>query len=107
MDDFGTGYSSLSVLKHFPLDTIKIDRSFVMDLVDSPKDAAIVSTIIALAKGLNFKVLAEGVETPEQAAVLTGMGCDYAQGYWFSRPLTVQRIDELLSQNKFQRLAKV
>lgn len=107
MDDFGTGYSSLSVLKHFPLDTIKIDQSFVMDLVNSPKDAAIVSTIIALAKGLNFKVLAEGVETPEQAAVLTGMGCDYAQGYWFSRPLTVQRIDELLSQNKFQRLAKV
>ena len=107
MDDFGTGYSSLSVLKHFPLDTIKIDRSFVMDLVDSPKDAAIASTIIALAKGLNFKVLAEGIETPEQAAVLTDMGCDYAQGYWFSRPLTVQRIDELLSQGKFDETAKI
>ena len=107
MDDFGTGYSSLSVLKHFPLDTIKIDRSFVMDLVDSPKDAAIASTIIALAKGLNFKVLAEGVETPEQATMLMGMGCDYAQGYWFSHPLTVQHIDQLLSHKKFQRAAKV
>lgn len=81
MDDFGTGYSSLSVLKHFPLDTLKIDRSFVMDLVDSPSDAAIASTIIALAKGLNFKVLAEGIETSDQIAVLSGMGCDYAQGY--------------------------
>jgi diguanylate cyclase (GGDEF)-like protein len=107
MDDFGTGYSSLSVLKHFPLDTLKIDRSFVMDLVDSPSDAAIASTIIALAKGLNFKVLAEGIETPEQVAALTHMGCDYAQGYWFSHPLTVQQIDELLGQNKFHAIAKI
>lgn len=107
MDDFGTGYSSLSVLKHFPLDTIKIDRSFVMDLVDSPSDAAIASTIIALAKGLNFKVLAEGIETPEQVAVLSEMGCDYAQGYWYSRPLTVQHIDDLLTQGKFYEQAKL
>ncbi|MEL6814100.1 MAG: EAL domain-containing protein [Cyanobacteria bacterium J06598_3] len=101
MDDFGTGYSSLSVLKHFPLHTIKIDRSFVMDLVDSPSDAAIASTIIALAKGLNFKVLAEGIETPEQVAVLSDMGCDYAQGYWFSRPLSVGQIDKLLAEGTF------
>jgi len=107
MDDFGTGYSSLSVLKHFPLDTIKIDRSFVMDLVDSPSDAAIASTIIALAKGLNFKVLAEGIETPEQVAVLSEMGCDHAQGYWFSRPLTVQRIDEMLLDGSFYEIAKL
>ncbi len=107
MDDFGTGYSSLSVLKHFPLDTIKIDRSFVMDLVDSPSDAAIASTIIALAKGLNFKVLAEGIETPEQIAVLSKMGCDYAQGYWYSRPLTVQHINDLLTQGKFYEQAKL
>jgi diguanylate cyclase (GGDEF)-like protein len=107
MDDFGTGYSSLSVLKHFPLDTLKIDRSFVMDLVDSRSDAAIASTIIALAKGLNFKVLAEGIETPEQVAVLTQLGCDYAQGYWFSHPLTVQQIDELLLQKKFHDVAKL
>ncbi|MGC1307383.1 MAG: EAL domain-containing protein [Phormidesmis sp.] len=105
MDDFGTGYSSLSVLKHFPLDTIKIDRSFVMDLVNSPSDAAIAATIIALAKGLNFKVLAEGIETPEQIDVLTGMGCDYAQGYWFSRPLNVGQIDDLLSEGKFFEVA--
>ncbi|MEM6449105.1 MAG: EAL domain-containing protein, partial [Cyanobacteria bacterium P01_D01_bin.105] len=107
MDDFGTGYSSLSVLKHFPLDTIKIDRSFVMDLVESPSDAAIASTIVALAKGLNFKVLAEGIETPEQVAVLSEMGCDYAQGYWFSRPLTVQRIDDMLADGSFYDVAKL
>ena len=107
MDDFGTGYSSLSVLKHFPLDTIKIDRSFVMDLVESPSDAAIASTIIALAKGLNFKVLAEGIETPEQVAVLSDMGCDYAQGYWFSRPLTVQKINEMLADGSFYTVAKL
>ena len=107
MDDFGTGYSSLSVLKHFPLDTIKIDRSFVRDLVNSPKDAAIAATITALAKGLNFKVLAEGIETPEQAAVLIEMGCDYAQGYWFSHPLTAQHIDDLLSQGNFYQTAKI
>ncbi|MGD1896857.1 MAG: putative bifunctional diguanylate cyclase/phosphodiesterase [Phormidesmis sp.] len=101
MDDFGTGYSSLSVLKYFPLDTIKIDRSFVKDLVESPSDAAIASTIIALAKGLNFKVLAEGIETPEQMNVLNEMGCDYAQGYWFSRPLTVQQVDDMLASGKF------
>ena len=110
MDDFGTGYSSLSVLKHFPLDTLKIDRSFVMDLVDNPSDAAIASTIIALAKGLNFKVLAEGIETADQVKVLTAMGCDYAQGYWYSRPLTVAQIDEMLRSgtllNDSQRDAK-
>ncbi len=104
MDDFGTGYSSLSVLKHFPLDTIKIDQSFVRDLVESPSDAAIASTIIALAKGLNFKVIAEGIETSEQMAVLSEMGCDYAQGYWFSRPLTVEHIDWLIEQGEIQKL---
>ncbi len=104
MDDFGTGYSSLSVLKHFPLDTIKIDRSFVKDLVDSPSDAAIASTIIALAKGLDFKVLAEGIETPEQMDVLNHMGCDYAQGYWFSRPLTVQQVDEMLLSGRLSEI---
>ena len=106
MDDFGTGYSSLSVLKHFPLDTIKIDRSFVKDLVESPSDAAIASTIIALAKGLNFKVLAEGIENAEQVTVLSKMGCDYAQGYWFSHPLNVQTINELLTTGQFHQVAK-
>lgn len=106
MDDFGTGYSSLSVLKHFPLDTIKIDRSFVKDLVESPSDAAIASTIIALAKGLNFKVLAEGIENAEQVTVLSKMGCDYAQGYWFSHPLSVQTINELLTTGQFHKAAK-
>ncbi|MEO1619807.1 MAG: EAL domain-containing protein [Cyanobacteria bacterium J06632_3] len=107
MDDFGTGYSSLSVLKHFPLDTIKIDRSFVQDLVDSPSDAAIASTIIALAKGLDFKVLAEGIETAAQRDVLNHMGCDYAQGYWFSRPLTTQQISQLLDSGTFCQTANL
>lgn len=107
IDDFGTGYSSLSVLKHFPLDTIKIDRSFVMDLVNSPSDAAIAATIIALAKGLNFKVLAEGIETSDQARVLSKMGCDYAQGYWYSRPMTVEQIDDLLTSGKFYQAANL
>ncbi len=107
MDDFGTGYSSLSVLKHFPLDTIKIDRSFVMDLVDSPSDAAIAATIIALAKGLNFKVLAEGIETSDQARLLSKMGCDYAQGYWYSRPMNVEQIDDLLIAGNFYKIANL
>ncbi len=107
MDDFGTGYSSLSVLKHFPLDTIKIDRSFVKDLVNDPSDAAIASTIIALAKGLNFKVLAEGVENLEQMTMLNNMGCDYAQGYWFSRPLTVAQIDQMLDNGDFYQQSRI
>ncbi len=107
IDDFGTGYSSLSVLKHFPLNTIKIDRSFVVNLVDSPSDAAIAATIIALAKGLNFKVLAEGIETSDQASALSKMGCDYAQGYWYSRPMNVEQIDDLLITGTFSQIANL
>ncbi len=87
MDDFGTGYSSLSYLKRFPIDTIKIDRSFVMDITSSPDDAEIIRTIIIMGKTLNRKVVAEGVETQDQLNMLKKYECDEIQGYFFSRPL--------------------
>ena len=96
MDDFGTGYSSLSYLRNYPFDTLKIDRSFVCDITEDEADRELINASIAMAHGLGLKVVAEGVETEEQLAHLKEKGCDYAQGYLFSRPVSLKEIMELL-----------
>jgi diguanylate cyclase (GGDEF)-like protein/PAS domain S-box-containing protein len=96
IDDFGTGYSSLSYLKRFPIDTLKIDQSFVRDIVTDADDAAIVRSIISLGHSLNLKVIAEGVETEAQLAYLRHHRCDEMQGYFFSRPLAPEAFATLL-----------
>ncbi|MGI0484781.1 EAL domain-containing protein [Pantanalinema rosaneae CENA516] len=96
VDDFGTGYSALSYLKKFPLNTIKIDQSFIQDLTTDDRDHAIVAAVIALGRGLNLNVVAEGVETQEQLAILRSLGCEEMQGYLFSQPMPVPQATEFL-----------
>lgn len=97
LDDFGTGYSSLSHLRRFPIDYLKIDRSFVDEALTSPDDRAIVSAIIGMAQNLGLQVVAEGVETLEQARFIREKGCDFAQGYYFGRPMPAPELLQYLA----------
>jgi diguanylate cyclase (GGDEF)-like protein len=96
VDDFGTGYSSLAYLKQFPIDTLKIDQSFVSHVASNPDDAIIVSTVISMGKSLKQRIIAEGVETPEQYEFLLGQHCDEGQGHYFCRPLESEALATLL-----------
>ena len=99
VDDFGTGYSSLSYLKRFPVDTLKIDKSFVDGLGKDPESTALVAAVISLATSLGMKVTAEGIETVEQMVHLQSLNCDQGQGYYFARPLSVEAAELLLTRN--------
>jgi EAL domain-containing protein (putative c-di-GMP-specific phosphodiesterase class I) len=98
IDDFGVGYSSLTHLKRFPIDTLKVDRSFIRDLPQDLEDKAITEAIIAMGKSLNLTVVAEGVETQEQQTFLQDHACDEMQGFFFSKPIPGDAFAELLRQ---------
>jgi EAL domain-containing protein (putative c-di-GMP-specific phosphodiesterase class I) len=93
IDDFGTGYSSLNYLKRFPVDALKVDRSFVRDITVSEDDAMIVTAIVTLAKNLNLEVVAEGIEIKEHLTFLNNLGCDQAQGFLISRPVSAEEVE--------------
>ena len=100
LDDFGTGYSSLSYLKRFPIDTLKIDRSFVTGIPDDGNDCAIAGAIVSMAQRLGHRVIAEGVETAEQLAFLKSLGCQEMQGYFFSAPVAAEEFTAMVSAGK-------
>jgi len=97
IDDFGTGYCNLSYLKRFPVDKLKIDRSFVCDIITDPDDLAIARTVVAMGHQLGVGVVAEGVETEGQLALLADAGCDLVQGYYFSRPVSADACEALMA----------
>jgi diguanylate cyclase (GGDEF)-like protein len=100
IDDFGTGYSSLNYLKRFPINTVKVDRSFVMDIPSNTDDMAITAAVIAMAHRMNLEVVAEGVETPAQVSFLVEHRCEYGQGYYFSKPVTFEGVQQLIAANR-------
>ncbi len=100
LDDFGTGYSSMEYLRNLPISVLKIDKSFIQDIFKDEKDEMIIRATIQLARGLNIKTIAEGVETPEQLHFLKAHGCDQGQGFYFSRPMTVEQLIKLYMKNK-------
>ena len=104
IDDFGTGYSSLSYLHYFPIDTLKIDRSFVMEMMENKNSLALVKSIIGLGKSLEMKIVAEGVETKEEADMLGELGCDIAQGYYFCKPIPEDELIAFMQSNNLKDL---
>ena len=108
MDDFGTGYSSLSYLNRLPIDTLKIDRSFVRKLELEPENIQLIQTIVNLAQNLQVNVIAEGVETNEQLIQLQELNCEYGQGYLFSKPVSTQGAEILITtMEEFTKLTKI
>jgi EAL domain-containing protein (putative c-di-GMP-specific phosphodiesterase class I) len=99
IDDFGTGYSSLAQIKHFPIDTLKVDRSFIRNIPQDAEDKAITEAIIAMGKTLSLRVVAEGVETVEQMNFLKDHSCDEMQGYYFSKPIIPEQFADLLREH--------
>jgi EAL domain-containing protein (putative c-di-GMP-specific phosphodiesterase class I) len=98
IDDFGTGYSSLNYIKRFPVDALKIDQSFIREMMTSEQDSTLTTSIILMGKGLNLTVVAEGVETRSQLGMLRALGCDQAQGYLFSRPVPAEDAARLIAR---------
>lgn len=107
IDDFGTGYSSLSYLHYFPIDTLKIDQSFIREMLKDKTSLALVKSIIALAKNMNMKVIAEGVEHKEEAEKLTELGCEFAQGYYFARPMPEHDVIEFIRGGRMSDMQSV
>jgi EAL domain-containing protein (putative c-di-GMP-specific phosphodiesterase class I) len=105
VDDFGTGYSSLSYLRQFPIDTLKVDKSFVHEIDADTGDSTIISAVIDMGGSLKHRVIAEGVETVEQVTFLQAHGCDEAQGYYFSRPIPGPKFAEMLESEVLMSFA--
>jgi len=107
IDDFGTGHSAMRYLTTFPLDTLKIDRSFVARVTERDQDAALARAIVSMARGLDLDVIAEGVETPEQLEFLRANGCDFAQGFLLSKPVPAEAFARLLAEDAARSPPKV
>jgi EAL domain-containing protein (putative c-di-GMP-specific phosphodiesterase class I) len=99
VDDFGTGYSALSYLRRFPVDILKIDKSFVDGVATNHEDAVLAQTIVQLGRTLNLQTLAEGIESSDQSSQLEALGCTYGQGYLFARPTAPEEVEALLRQS--------